>query len=141
VCKGFSAGKWQDGNELYVGLGKAADDCSSEEYHPGRIIVEEASNGVVVECWLSEFGSVLDAKYLRYHPKLVWRPASTYPVLNALSFVSSKGQVAYYGRKNLTNFVAVSKVMIYSDILRFFYHVDGTTYDETSGFEVLTCDP
>jgi hypothetical protein len=142
VCKGFSAGKWQDGNELYVGLGKAADDCSSEEYDPGRIVVEDACSGVMVECWSNDHSSVLDAKYLRYHPKLAWKLASTSnPVANALYTTSSEGHLIHYGRKNFTNFVAVSKAMVFSGKYKFFYHVNGATHEATSGFEVLTCDP
>jgi hypothetical protein len=141
VSKGFSAGKWQDGNELYVGYGEQSNTpCSVEsDLVPGRIIVQEPNNGVATECRGKEYYRTANARYLHNHPKLAWKPATSKAVIpNAITYKSSRGHVYMIGRKNLTNFVAVSKCIVGNS---FWWVVDGIGYTAIDDWEALTCDP
>jgi hypothetical protein len=141
VCKGFSAGKWKDGSEAYVGLGNqvSLSECYQDTV-PGRINVQVPNNGVETECALNPVFDVVDGRYLKYHPKLAWKPA-TIDALVPNALVYNPGWKTFMiGRMNMTNFVIVSKLEL-KDSPGFWYHLDGKTYKGTTGIEALVCDP
>jgi hypothetical protein len=139
---GFSAGKFRDGSDVYVGNALNAA-CRNEYNCPARLKVAGDGLGAYMACEYTHFDTV-GMKFLLNHPDLKWITTSSNDLTQVPKLVKVKGVMNFFiGRKNFTNsdgkpFTMVSKV--YGNNIMS-YTLPDTKYQNLGAgtFELLSC--
>lgn len=153
ILKAFSAGKYLDASEAYVGTVNLPGD-GLDSLLPGRATISKTLQGpgVYIVTNGEEYRETTSVAYLQVNPELFWTPADSFnasKILNAIKIKSKLFSFGYFiGRYNLTRIVnsrnetytQVGKVHIDKSFKNLVYADENQKVHEASStFEVLTC--